>query len=343
MDSNSTRLSKRVYFLRIMGLALGFLCAASVFYQKQMHLIVWLIIIINGFLWPHIAYYLAKESSNPHKAELRNFILDSFFGGFWIPFLDFNLFPSMTLAVMLGMNMISTGGFPFLLKGIVALLGGISIGILVYGFNFHPESNLIHIIFSLPLLTIYPLSIGMVIYKLSVVLNNTNNTLRVLNRTDGLTGINNRRYWEEKVDEEFKRCKRSGMISTLIMIDIDLFKKVNDSYGHLIGDAVLRKIARILQDNLRKTDILGRYGGEEFGVILPDTDQKGAMVIAEKLRGDIEKTILLDSYNVRCTISLGVALFCIKLDEYSAWIDNSDKALYGAKKSGRNRIMIYSS
>jgi diguanylate cyclase len=169
-----------------------------------------------------------------------------------------------------------------------------------------------------------------------------NRELDQLGRTDGLTGLYNRRAWEEYLAAEFKRYSRSSRASTLIMFDIDHFKRVNDTYGHQAGDEVIRRVAEILRNTIRESDIGGRYGGEEFGVVLPDTDNEGGVVFAERLRWTVEQTpVAYDGQRIEFTISLGIAEINSELCRHSDWLEQADKALYQSKERGRNRATIY--
>lgn len=168
-------------------------------------------------------------------------------------------------------------------------------------------------------------------------LKEVNGRLEELSRTDGLTKLNNRRYWEEQLEQEFLRSQRSKSNSCLVMFDIDHFKQVNDNYGHHIGDIVIEKVSAILRDTLRETDTAGRYGGEEFAVILPDTDLQNAMNFSERLRKRIEACeVATPQGALRFTVSLGVAQLNNGEEHYQEWLVNSDTALYQSKESGRN-------
>jgi diguanylate cyclase (GGDEF)-like protein len=128
-----------------------------------------------------------------------------------------------------------------------------------------------------------------------------------------------------------------------VLFDIDHFKKVNDTYGHQAGDEVIRITAKLLTECKRATDIAGRYGGEEFAVILIDTLPEGAMVFAERLRKQVENhTVTHDGKDIRFTISLGLAQCGEDIRDHQHWIECSDQALYKAKQSGRNRSIVYS-
>lgn len=168
-------------------------------------------------------------------------------------------------------------------------------------------------------------------------LESANKTLKELSRTDKLTALHNRGYWEECLAQEFKRCHRSKRPSSLILFDIDHFKVFNDTYGHSAGDEVLRAVARAVRQAQRSTDISGRYGGEEFGLVLPETNQEQALLVAERLRETIAGTVVeWEGTPLQVTISLGVAGYADALDDYQAWLELSDKALYQAKEAGRN-------
>jgi diguanylate cyclase len=166
--------------------------------------------------------------------------------------------------------------------------------------------------------------------------------LEVLSRVDGLTRLNNRHHWEERLSEEFSRVKRYGGNLSLIMFDLDKFKHVNDTYGHLGGDLVLKKVAALVKQSLRQSDVAGRYGGEEFGIILPGTDKEGALVVAEKLRRLIEnERTVYEGKTIRFTISGGIVEFAETHQRHEELISHADQALYFSKTHGRNQFTCY--
>jgi diguanylate cyclase len=175
-----------------------------------------------------------------------------------------------------------------------------------------------------------------------VELEAANEQLERFSRTDALTQLNNRGYWEECLSNEFARFKRTKQPCTLIMFDIDHFKNVNDTYGHQAGDEVIRETAATLLKTKRITDIPGRYGGEEFGVILIDTETESARVFAERLRKRIEDLVVIyEEQEIRYTISIGIAQLTANMVDPTQWLECSDKALYESKRGGRNRTSIY--
>jgi two-component system cell cycle response regulator len=168
-----------------------------------------------------------------------------------------------------------------------------------------------------------------------------NKRLRKLSITDGLTELFNHRHVHELLHEEFERSKRTGESMAVAMMDLDRFKQVNDDHGHPTGDVILYETAQILKDTAREIDMVGRYGGEEFIVILPDTDEEAAARFAERVRHRVEEHTYKDeAQQVRMTLSGGVAAFPEEgLDNPDTLIKRADEALYTAKKSGRNRIV----
>jgi diguanylate cyclase (GGDEF)-like protein len=157
---------------------------------------------------------------------------------------------------------------------------------------------------------------------------------------DGLTQIHTRRYFEEALVREIARGQRYGHPFALVMFDVDHFKRVNDSYGHLAGDAVLKHVARRVQEKVRANDVVARLGGEEFAVLLPETELVGARTFAEKLRQLIANdTIDACGALLRVTVSLGVAQHLPSMTTPEAFIQVADERLYDAKRSGRNRVM----
>ncbi|MBU1064504.1 GGDEF domain-containing protein [bacterium] len=175
-------------------------------------------------------------------------------------------------------------------------------------------------------------------------LEEANSMLESLSTTDALTGIFNRRNFDEKLRYEYSRALRYRTTLSCIIFDIDFFKKVNDTHGHLFGDEVLRMIGKTLKEELRSHDIYARYGGEEFVILLPETTAECANKVAEKLRVLIsEKIVTKDDVSTSVSVSLGIAeLNQERMKNESDLVENADKAMYHAKNTGRNRTVIYS-
>ena len=168
---------------------------------------------------------------------------------------------------------------------------------------------------------------------------------RELSVRDELTGINNRRYFQQMLQMEWKRAVRFRRPLSLIMLDVDHFKAYNDTFGHLQGDQVLKQIGGLLRPNLREVDTVARFGGEEFVLLLPDTDKRGAIAVAEKVRLLVEGHRFLTENRQKTrlvTISAGISTYPDDTEEIDDLIDHADIALYRAKENGRNRIECFS-
>lgn len=165
---------------------------------------------------------------------------------------------------------------------------------------------------------------------------------------DALTGFYNRRQLDERIKQEISSARRKHTSLCAIMIDIDFFKKVNDTYGHSTGDFILKTVSKIIRSRLREYDIAARYGGEEFAILLPFTDETEAAMVAERLRKAVENKVIdiekvntkNDTKTIKITISLGIYQFK-SADKTQDLLMNADKALYEAKESGRNMVKIY--
>lgn len=168
-----------------------------------------------------------------------------------------------------------------------------------------------------------------------------NDELKLSSRIDPLTKIYNRGYWESRLEDEFKRYSRTSSPSVLIMLDIDHFKNVNDTYGHQGGDAVLRRLGELLKKQYRITDIIGRYGGEEFGILLLDTTTEQALSLANGLKDELlNDTITHDKKVIKITLSFGITEISSNFDRHDQWIDMADKALYQSKQNGRDQATV---
>ena len=220
--------------------------------------------------------------------------------------------------------------------------------------NYRPITGLQEFMFQN--MTIIPLTsltgeveqISLIIYDVtdvatnSMALSGANSLLESLSRTDGLTQLNNRSYSEELIAKEFKRFKRSLSPSSLVILDIDHFKQVNDTHGHPVGDKVIQAVAKTISATQRDSDVSGRFGGEEFVVLLSDTTAEQALVFTERLRKQIENQVIaLNGINVQVTVSLGICQLVPELDNYQQWLSHADQALYQAKQQGRNRSVTY--
>ncbi|MFT2089827.1 diguanylate cyclase [Paraglaciecola sp. 2405UD69-4] len=204
-------------------------------------------------------------------------------------------------------------------------------------------------------ITIFPLAsltgqveqICLVIYDVTdeamgrLRIESLNKQLEKMSRTDGLTGLYNRQYWEEQLVMEYARDKRTEVPSALVMLDLDHFKHINDTYGHPAGDSVIKSFANVIRKATRGTDLVGRYGGEEFAIILPDTPVENVEFVAQRIRRFAEKKpVIHGDIEISYTVSVGIAGFNESYKSYTEWLAAADNALYQAKESGRNKVVI---
>lgn len=324
----------------MLGLGLGLLCVGAVLYEHDAGRELWALLLIHCLAWPHVAYQLVRRSDEPVQAEYRNLMLDSAMGGFWIAAMHFDLLPSALLAVLLTMDKMIIGGWRFALRCWLAMLLTCVAASAAWGFAFEPYTTQRVMLACMPLLVVFPLSMAYFVHTISRKARQQRDMLDRMARFDGATGLMNRQQWLYAASMELKRFQRSARPSVLVLIDIDHFKGINDSYGHTTGDHVVEEFARLLKACLRETDTGGRYGGDEFGIVMPDTQWEEAIIAAERLRRQVA-VYVFNREGLRCTVSIGLAQINSSMSSVSEWIDAADSALYRAKRNGRDCIAVY--
>ena len=218
----------------------------------------------------------------------------------------------------------------------------LSIGI-TFGINFSlsggPLGEGIAIAILAPAVIAPVMSIWML--RLLSELDQAEQKLQILSHTDELTQTYNRRYFMQCGEQEFKRARRYGEIFSIALLDLDNFKEINDSRGHLIGDDVLRKFCGLLKEEIRQTDIFARYGGDEFVFLFPQTRRQEAFIWAKRLYEKFEVTSLtLDGTTVQLSFSIGMATFDATINDLDDLLRKADHALYRAKDSGGNKLVF---
>ncbi|MHA3736585.1 diguanylate cyclase [Pseudomonas sp. Eth.TT006] len=332
--------ARRIYLPRTIGLGVGFFSVAAALYPLNMPAWLWALLVFNGFIWPHVAYQVATRANFPYRAERRNLLYDSLCGGFWTACFQFNPLTTVTILSMMTMNNVAAGGRRLFLFGALAQGAGVLLGWSLFGVKFSLSMTQIEIWACLPMLTLYPLALGMVCYQLAIKLAQHKRTLRDLSRTDSLTGLLNHGAWKDLLHARFKLCRQNQTQDILALIDIDHFKAINDSYGHIIGDAVLTHLSHTLRSMLVEGQRAGRYGGDEFCLILPDLPLRKAELHMERLRQALDQYRHPDVPELRVSLSIGLARFQPSYADAVAWLDDADKALYTAKHTGRNTISV---
>ncbi|MGL4316558.1 MAG: diguanylate cyclase [Pseudomonas sp.] len=345
MDRNTgsgLSFAKRLYLPRAIGLGVGFFCVAAGLWPLGLPIWVWALLVFNGFLWPHLAFQVSRLAAQPYQTERRNLLLDSLFGGFWAGAMQFNVLPTVTILAMMAMNNIAAGGARFFLAGCLAQVGGALLSMLLFGFLFNPHTSMAQLYACLPMLVLYPLALGLVCYQLTIKLAEHKQALRAVSRTDSLTRLFNHGYWKDLLHREFSKCRHGEQRSTVALIDVDHFKSINDTHGHLVGDSVLRLLSERLILSLREEDLAGRYGGDEFCVILPHTPPVLAAEVMERLRVDLAEIRTGLAPQLRITLSIGLAGYSPFQLDATDWLKDADQALYQAKSNGRDRVVLVS-
>jgi diguanylate cyclase (GGDEF)-like protein len=220
-------------------------------------------------------------------------------------------------------------------KLILWLVGGLAIALTIAGYGLSPPADIwdgvTNRVFSVAVILIT--MVGM------TKLAEYEHRLLIESMTDPLTGLLNRRYFNELSGKEVTRARRHGLAFAVLMIDIDHFKRINDTFGHPVGDLAIKAVADACNNSLRPHDLLARYGGEEFVLTLPHSDEAGARVVAERIRQLVETIeIATESGPLRFTVSVGVSIYQdgLALEQV---VGRADEALYKAKQGGRNRVV----
>ncbi|MGQ6549644.1 diguanylate cyclase AdrA [Serratia sp. IR-2025] len=329
--------ARRLYLPRIVGLGIGFLCVLTALYPVHQPVGVWILLAVNGFIWPHVAYQWSIRSEAPYATEIRNLLIDALLGGMWVAIMGFNALPAVVILSMMGMNNIASGGPSLYFKGMIAQIIGALVTSAILGFPFTPQSTPLQVYLCLPMIFIYPVFLGYVTYQTAKRLAEKQQELLRISTRDGLTGVFNRRHWEHLLHNEFDSCRRYNHPATLILMDIDHFKAINDTFGHGLGDEALIVLAEELVLGLRAMDIVGRYGGDEFGAVLPNTSAEQASLALHRIQERLNEVVFREAPGLKLNISAGVADYQPEMPGYQEWLKAADTALYRAKNNGRNR------
>lgn len=333
-------LATRLYKSRTLGLTLGFVCVVFGMYPLDPAPWVWAWMVINAFVWPVVAFQRSLRTTHTLRSERRNLLFDSFCGGFWVAAMHFNPLPGVTTLSMMTMNNVAAGGRRLFLRGLLAQGLGIGVAWALFGIQFNPDVSLLQVYSCLPMLTLYPMAIGMVCYQLAIKLSEHKRALSALSRTDSLTGLLNHGSWKDLLHLKFHKCQQQQSHATIALIDIDHFKQINDTHGHIVGDTVLRQLSLELRRNLRENDLAGRYGGDEFCVILPQMPLEQAAQIMEQMRETFGNYRTPHLPELRVSLSIGLADFQPRFTDAAMWLNAADRALYAAKDTGRNRVSV---
>lgn len=332
----------------------------------------WIALAAQFLLYPHLMYLRASRSSNPLVKELNNLLCDCVLFGIWIGWLGFPLWITYTMVMGVTINLMVFRGPRGLLQAAIALSAGVLLSLLFHQPHLAMYTNWVSNLLCITGLSLYLMMVGNVAFTRNDRIRETRDQLhtsqdalqqanralqqqlkenkllqqqlRDLADRDPLTDAYNRRYFDVTIARELSFCQRHGQPLSLVLIDIDLFKSVNDGHGHQAGDQLLVALANLLNQHSRASDIVCRFGGEEFLVALPNTDCNTAQVRAEAYRKAFAGiSVECQGQAVSRTISLGVACFPLQASDAEGLVRCADIALYRAKQAGRNRVVAYQS
>ncbi len=293
------------------------------------------LLVFTGIGWPQLARWLAQRNHDPFGAELRNLLGDSLLAGLWVPLMHFNLLPSVLLVTVATADKLNTGVRGLWLRALPAIALGVLAGGVFTRFAMDWSTSTEIILACLPLLVVHTLAVSIGTYQLMRKLQTRNRQLLALSQQDALTGLANRRHWHEECARRLAERGQHGLSSTLLMLDMDRLKAINDRYGHAVGDEALRTLGTLLRDHAGAGALAGRLGGDEFALLLPCTANEAAGV-AERLREAVAAARWQRHPELRCTISLGL-IEATGADSLAGLGEAADGALYRAKAAGRNR------
>lgn len=333
LPPQQSRRAQRNYFPRIAGLALGGLCVgASLYDTPQAATWVWLLLLFNALLWPHLAYYLTRHVASPRDAETRNLLLDSLLGGFWVVAMQGNLLPAALVITMMMLNNMLVGGLRLLGQGALAHIAGALLGLLIFGWEFRPESNLLTQVFSLVFLVIYPTLIGRVAFQYAKQLKQRVEILE-LSENDPLSGLHNRPFFEQKLAAELESYQRQQHAATLIVVDLVPFAQINDHFGRSAGDAAIRQLGAVFAKQVRASDISARLGEERFALLLPLAGESAAQELAKRLQASFAAAINGDPRLKGATLKFGIAAAQPHMQSQQQWQQQARQAMAPAAGS----------
>lgn len=334
------RLARRLRLPRAAGLAFLFFPVASVLTAQSVNGVWWLLLVGWAFVWPHLAWQLAMRSANPHHNEMFNLKVDAIMAGVWIGLMGVNAMPTAALVMMMSMNLMGVGGIRLCGTGsLMTALAALVTQQLMHipaGFISTP----LEVWLALPGIVGYPMLFAWVSFRTTSRLVEHKRRLELMNTLDGMTGVYNRRHWEVLLRTEFENCRRYHRSATILLIDIDHFKGINDTWGHDVGDQAILAVTRQLQLTLRASDMIGRFGGDEFAVIMSGTPAENAIAAMSRVHERLAELRLPGAPQVKLCISVGVAPLTTSMVHYQEWLKAADIALYKAKNAGRNRTEV---
>lgn len=332
-------LHRRVYRFRTLGMGLGLLPITTVLWELHAFWPAWAWALACCLLWPHVAYLLAARSSDPFKAELRNLMLDSAIAGSLVPVMQFNLLPSALLMTVTTADKINTGVRGLWRRALPGMFIALLAAGAITGFDMRLPTSTPVLLACLPILVIHTLAVSASGYQLIRKVQKQNARLDELRRHDSLTGLESRGHWQDEVVSLLGRHVAGALPASMLLVDVDLFKAINDRHGHATDDDVLRGIAGVIHDAIPDGSHAGRVGGDEFAVVVPVALGE-ARHVAERIRSGVDALEFPRLPPLQCSVSIGIAEPPAGDASLRGWMEAADHALYRAKAAGRNRVSV---
>lgn len=333
--------ARRIYGPRSLGCACSFLFIAAVALSGPgISPWVWALMLLNAFVWPTLAYQLARASADPYSAERRSLLLDALFAGLWAGQMALNLLPSALLLSMVAMNAVAAGGWRLLRLALALETLGVLVALAFNDGALSTHTTYTQLLACLPMLVAYPLAVSGASYRLAVQLAVHKKAFKIISTLDGMTSLLHHAAWMNRLRSAFSECKEGQQVAMLALLDIDDFKTVNDSHGHLVGDAIIARLANLLRAGLGAKAVPGRYGGDEFCVLLFDLTVSQAYDQLNDIRQRFCEWNDDASPVAQVSLSIGLVPYSRKYSTERDWLQAADEALYRAKHSGKNRLWL---
>ena len=330
---------KRVYLLRQAGAMLCFIPIYSVLEEQSHHQIALGLLILNALTWPSVAYLASMMSKDMLNTEKNNMILDSCWAGIWIAVMQVSPIPSIFIVSIQIADRYAAGGWRMLKPALLCMMASFILTWSVSGFNYTSEISTRTIWLSLPLAACYPILLSVVSRHLSIKLKKRRESLEKQALMDPGLDLPNRRFFEQKMEGAFRATRKKRISSYLILIDVDNFKYINDTYGHEVGDAVLSRISTILRECVGEQDIPARFGGDELAVIVNNSNDQLVLDLVNTIQARIKDLSLPSHNDISCTVSIGIS--CAKNKEsIIQWIKEADEMLYEVKRNGKDGFFM---
>ncbi|MGK9175281.1 diguanylate cyclase AdrA [Yokenella regensburgei] len=338
--SDGLHFARRERLPRAVGLACLFFPLAAELVSRPTAGGWWVLLVLWTFVWPHLAWQLSSRSSDPLTSEIHNLKADAIFAGVWMALTGLNLMPSLALAIMVITTTMCAGGTRLCIAAVILTLVSGLTTLKLTGVAVNPVSSPFTVWLTVPVLLIYPLLFSWVSYRTMARMEEHRRRLQEMSIRDGMTGVYNRRHWETLLRSEYDHSRRHQRVATLLLIDVDHFKLINDTHGHDIGDEAIIAITRHLQLSLRGSDVIGRFGGDEFAIIMGGTSSENAIAAMARVHDRLATFRLTSVPQLELHISVGIASLTEEMTHHREWLKSADLALYKAKKAGRNRTEV---